>query len=149
MTEPEPFLVFDVAVDPPITFGDSGEGVRRVIPITGGTVSGAHTGRVLAMGEDWQSVLPDGTIELSAHYGLELDDGARIEVTSVGVRTGPPEVLAALGRGERVSPDSYYFRTHVRMRTGHPAYVHLNRQLYVARGERAPAGVRIEVFRVL
>jgi hypothetical protein len=149
IAEPAPFLVFECAVDRPITYGDSGEGVRRAIPISGGTVSGETTGRVLPGGVDWQSVLPDGTIELSAHYGLELADGARVEVTSIGLRAAPPEIMEALARGETVDPDSYYFRTHMRMRTGHPAWAHLNKQLYIGRGARAPNGVRIEVFRVL
>lgn len=143
------FLTFDVTIAPPTSFGDSGEGVRRVIPITGGTVSGEHTGRVLPFGADWQSVLPDGTIELSAHYGLELDDGARIEVTSIGLRAATPEIMDALNRGETVDPDSYYFRTHMRLRTGHPAHAQLNKQLYVGHGARAATGVHIRVFRVL
>jgi len=147
--ESTPFLTFEVTISPPVSFGDSGEGARRVIPITGGTVSGEHTGRILPWGEDWQSVLPDGTIELSAHYGLEFDDGARVEVTSIGLRSAPPAVMEALGRGETVDPASYYFRTHIRLRTGHPAHAHLNKQLYIGRGARAPTGVRIEVYRVL
>ena len=147
-TPPAPFLTFDVTIAAPTSFGDSGEGSRRVIPITGGTVSGEHTGRVLPFGADWQSVLPDGTIELSAHYGLELDDGARIEVTSIGLRAATPQIMAALGRGETVDPDTYYFRTHMRLRTGHPAHAHLNKQLYTGRGARAAAGVRVQVFRV-
>ena len=44
-TLPAPFLTFDVTIAAPTSFGDSGEGSRRVIPITGGTVSGEHTGR--------------------------------------------------------------------------------------------------------
>jgi hypothetical protein len=148
-TEATPFLVFECSVERPISYGDSGEGVRRAIPITGGTVSGEIAGRVLAGGVDWQSVLPDGTIELSAHYGLEFADGARVEVTSIGLRAAPPAVMEALNRGETVDPDSYYFRTHMRMRTGAAAYAHLNKQLYIGRGARAPLGVRIEVFRVL
>jgi hypothetical protein len=149
IAETTPFLVFECGVERPTTFGDSGEGVRRVIPITGGTVSGEIGGRVLPGGADWQSVLPDGTIELSAHYSLEFADGARVEVTSIGLRAAPPEVMAALNRGETVDPDSYYFRTHMRLRTGHAAYAHLNRSLFLGRGARAPMGVRIEVFRVL
>jgi len=38
-----------------------------------------------------------------AHH-LETDDGALIHMTSFGLRHGPPEVLAALARGESVDP---------------------------------------------
>ncbi len=149
IAEATPFLVFECSVERATTLGDSGEGVRRVIPITGGTVSGEIAGKVLPGGADWQSVLPDGTIELSAHYALEFDDGTRVEVTSIGLRAAPPEIMDALGRGETVDPDAYYFRTHMRLRTGVERWAHLNKRLYIGKGARAPTGVRIEVFRVL
>lgn len=148
-TETTPFLTLEVTVGTPTTLGDAGQGVRRMIPITGGTFSGEIRGKVLGGGADWQYVLPDGTIELSAHYILETDDGGRIEVNSDGLRAGPPEVLAALARGEARDAGEYYFRTAMRFRTGLERYSHLNRLLYVARGARAPGGVRLEVFRVL
>ena len=43
-----------------------------------------------------------------------------IQVDSRGLRTGPPEVLARLGRGEDVDPALYYFRTAMRFETAHP-----------------------------
>lgn len=148
-TETTPFLIFECSIGKPLSLGDAGQGARRMIPITGGTFTGEFAGRILGDGADWQFVLPDGTIELSAHYILETEDGARIEVNSDGLRAGSPEVLDALARGETLSPDQYYFRTAMRFRTSVAKYLHLNRQLYVARGGRAPAGVRLEVFRVL
>jgi hypothetical protein len=56
--------------------------------------------------------------------------------------------MAALGRGEQVDPATYYFRTHMRLRTGHPAHAHLNRRLYVGHGARAATGVQIRLFPV-
>ena len=48
-----------------INVGESKRGVRRVIPITGGTFSGPKIkGEVLPGGEDWQLVRPDGDTEL-------------------------------------------------------------------------------------
>ena len=150
MISQEPIFTVRCELANILDLGPAPFGHRRVVNILGGPVTGAKlNGRVLPGGADWQSVLPDGTIELSAHYSLEFADGARVEVTSIGLRAAPPEVMAALNRGETVDPDSYYFRTHMRLRTGHAAYAHLNRQLYIGRGARAPAGVRIEVFRVV
>jgi len=42
---------------------------------------------------------------------LRTRDGALIYVRNRGVRSGPPEGLARLARGEAVDPASYYFRT--------------------------------------
>lgn len=143
-----PFLVIEAEVGPPVTYGDAGEGVRRCIPITGGRVSGDLTGEVLP-GADWQSVLPDGTIELSAHYGLKTADGLRVEVTSTGLRAAPPEVMARLAAGEVVDRDLYYFRTVMRFRTGAEALKRLNTVMAISVGERMATGVRLEVFEVL
>lgn len=61
--------------------GESKRGVRRVIPITGGTFSGPKIkGEVLPGGEDWQLVRPDGDTELNARYLLKTDDDIVIQV---------------------------------------------------------------------
>ncbi len=46
---------------------------------------------------------------------------------SFGLRHGPPDVIAAIGRGETVDPATYYFRTTPRFETAHPSYAFLNR----------------------
>lgn len=64
-----------------INVGESKRGVRRVIPITGGTFSGPKIkGEVLSGDEDWQLVRPDGDTELYARYLLKTDDGHVIQV---------------------------------------------------------------------
>jgi hypothetical protein len=64
-----------------INVGESKRGVRRVIPITGGTFSGPKIkGEVLPGGEDWQLVRPDGDTELNARYLLKTDDDIVIQV---------------------------------------------------------------------
>ncbi|HWA63726.1 MAG TPA: DUF3237 family protein [Caulobacteraceae bacterium] len=143
-----PFLVIHADVAAPLTYGDAGAGARRCIPITGGRFEGELSGEVLP-GADWQSVLPDGTIELSAHYGLRTTDGVLIEVTSVGLRAAPPQILARLAAGEALDRDLYYFRTAMRFSTGAPKLARLNTLLAVSIGERGPTGVRLEVFEIL
>jgi hypothetical protein len=61
-------------------------------------------------------------------------------MASFGLRHGPPEVIAALARGARVDPATYYFRTTPRFETAHPKYSFLNRLLAVASGDRRPEG---------
>lgn len=64
-----------------IVLGESKRGLRRVIPILGGTFSGPKIkGEVLPGGEDWQNVRPDGDTELNARYLLKTDDGHIIQV---------------------------------------------------------------------
>jgi Protein of unknown function (DUF3237). len=66
-----------------ISVGDSKRGIRRVIPITGGTFAGVKIkGEVLPGGEDSQLVRPDGDTELNARYLLKTDDGYVIQVTN-------------------------------------------------------------------
>lgn len=64
-----------------INLGESKRGVRRVIPITGGTFAGPKIkGEILSGGEDWQLVRPDGDTELSARYLLKTNDEFVIQV---------------------------------------------------------------------
>ena len=68
---------------------------------------------------------------------------------SFGLRHGPPEVIAALGRGETVDPSTYYFRTTARFETAHPGYTFLNRLIAVATGDRRAEGPVYTVHEVL
>jgi hypothetical protein len=70
-------------------------------------------------------------------------------MTSFGYRHGPPEVIAALGRGERVDPGSYYFRTTPRFETGSSGYAFLNRILAVSTGDRRAEGPSYTIDEIL
>jgi hypothetical protein len=130
-------------------FGTTPYGERRVIDILGGRVEGTRLkGRILP-GADWQIVRPDGVTDVCARYAIEADSGARILVTSDGLRHGPAEVLAALARGEAVDPGRYYFRTVMRFETADPALAWLNRILALAMGAREPRAVRLDVYEVV
>ena len=87
------------------SLGRTPYGERRIIDILGGTVRGARlNGRVLPGGADWQIVRTDGAADIQARYTIETDAGARILVSSEGLRHGPPEVLEKLARGDTVDP---------------------------------------------
>jgi hypothetical protein len=144
-------LLFELEAEigTPIDVGDPGGGVRRCIPLFGGRFSGDINGELVPGGTDWQTVLPNGTIEIAAHYALRTDSGELIEVQSIGVRHAPADVMAQLARGERVAQTAYYFRTHMRFRTGAPALARLNPMLAVSMGERRAKLVHLRVFEVL
>ncbi|WP_437960561.1 DUF3237 family protein [Sorangium sp. So ce119] len=141
-----PLMTLEVVVDPPVTVTSSPP-CRRFIPIVGGTVAGGLEGRVLP-GGDWQTIWADGRMDISAHYILDIAGHGTVEILSEGVRSGPPEVLAALGRGEAVDPRLYYFRTAIRMRTAAPGLLRLNAVLALSVGERLADRVRLTVYEV-
>ncbi len=133
-----------------LSFGRTPYGERRVVDIIGGEVSGTRLqGRVLPGGADWQIVRGDGATDICARYTVETAAGARILVTSEGLRHGPPDVIARLARGETVDPSLYYFRTLMRFETAHPAIDWLNRILALARGAREARAVRLDVYEVI
>jgi len=125
-------------------------GGRRVIEILGGTVEGPRLkGRLMTGGADWQIIRTDGVADVQARYVIETDEGARVLVTSNGLRHGPPEVLAAIARGEAVDPASYYFRTVMRFEASDPKLDWLNRIIAIARGARERLSVHLDVYEVL
>ena len=130
-------------------FGQTPYGERRVVDILGGRVEGPRLqGRILP-GADLQIVRGDGVTDLKARYGIETDAGARILVCSDGLRHGPPDVIAALARGEPVDPARYYFRTVMRFETAEPNLAWLNRILALGSGAREKHAVRLDVYEVV
>src|SRR5689334_20262619 len=130
-------------------FGRTPYGERRVIDILGGTVSGPRlAGRILPGGADWQIIRSDGAADIKARYAIETETGALIMVTSEGLRHGPPDVMGRLTRGDNVDPRHYYFRTVMRFETAAPSVDWLNRILAIAKGQREPHAVRLDVYEV-
>lgn len=143
----EPFMRLQIDVAQPVDASVVHGIARRCIPIIGGTVSGRYQGTILPGGADWQEIAPDGTLEISAHYILELAEGS-IEVRSNGIRHGSPDVLQKLARGETVQRSEYYFRTAIRFRTAAKALGHLNNRLAISEGERTGSRVCLNIHEV-
>ncbi len=138
-----------VLIGPPIVVGETRDGLRRVIPITGGTIKGQQlSGTVLSAGADFQVIRSDGYTTLEARYVIRLDDGALVYVVNTGVRFGPPAVMARIANAEIVDPAEVYFRTTPRFETASPGYQWLTRPLFLATGARHPNHVEITVFEV-
>jgi hypothetical protein len=145
----EPLLKASISLAPAQELGEAPFGRRRIVPISGGSFSGARLrGRVLPGGADWQLVRADGVADLDARYTLETDDGALIYVRNRGYRHGPAEVIRRLAAGETVDPSLYYMRTTPRFETGDARYAWLNRIICVGTASRLPQAVHLEVFEV-
>lgn len=144
--------VFDMTVklDPIRELGQGRGGIRRIIPIVGGTVSGAKlTGKLLSVGADWQTIFANGVAELDTRYAMETHDGATIEIVNYGYRHGPADVLAAVAKGDDVSPEKYYMRTQARLETGDERYDWVNRTLFVGTGARYKDSVLMSMYAVM
>ena len=138
-----------VEIAAPLSVGMTPLGERRIIPIVGGRFEGEKlSGDVLPGGADWQLVRPDGTVLLEARYTLRTRDGALVYVRNRGVRSGPPEVLARIARGEAVDPASYYFRTVPQFETGAPQYAWLNDLVAVCSAARGAGAVTLDFYAV-
>jgi hypothetical protein len=134
---------------PPQELGETPQGRRRIIGITGGRFSGERlSGHVLPGGADWQLLRADGVADLDARYTLQTSDGALIYVRNRGYRHGPEEVMQKLSSGEAVDPSLYYMRTTPRFETGDARYAWLNRIVCVATGARRATSVELEIFEV-
>jgi hypothetical protein len=142
-------FALDVRVAPALELGSTHLGRRRVIAITGGTVTGRRlSGVVLPGGADWQIIRPDGAAELEARYTLKADDGALIGVINRGLRHGPAAVMQKLLAGEPVDPAAYYFRCTPVFETAAVTHQWLTRTVFVASGARHSDRVAIDVFAV-
>jgi hypothetical protein len=134
----------------PLDLGEISRGRRRIAPLSGGTFTGPELNGTLLPGAsaDWQVVLDDGTALGDIRYTLQTDGGDLLYVQSRGVRHGPPEVLARLGRGEDVAADEYTFRTATQIETAAPQLEWLNKGIFVGVGGRLPGSVVYEVYLV-
>ena len=144
-----PLFVLRLDVRAAQALGKTRGGVRRIFPVPGGSFRGERlSGVVLEGGSDWQRVREDA-VTLDVRLILKTQDGTLIGMNYRGIRHAPPEVLARLERGERVSPSEYYFRTAPSFETASAEYDWLNRIVAVGIGDRRSDGPVYSVFEIL
>ena len=152
MTPPVPSLDFlarfCVRLGPVHDLGATGDhGERRIFPIVGGRFSGPRlNGEILDNGADWQIVTSAGVALIDTRYLLRLDDGALAYLQTRGFRHGPPDVVAALRRGEAVDPALYYFRVTLHFETASSVYGWLNRTVAVGSAIRHAGEVVYDAY---
>lgn len=151
MTLPTPPLNFfadlTVQVDKSQEVGRTARGLRRLIPILGGDAVGdGWRARVLPGGADFQLVVNDTLAELDARYVLETDGGDLIYVRNRAIRSGPPELMARLVRGEPVDPGLIYFRCSPSLETVSASLGWINERMFVGTGARYPDRVVMTFF---
>lgn len=144
------FADMEVEVGVPIEVGCTQHGVRRLIPILGGTARGRDwSAQVLPGGADHQSAVTPRLVELDARYVLRTDGGDAIYVHNRAIRCAAEQVTARLMRGEPVSPDDVYFRCTPSFEASASAWQWITEQVFVGSGIRTPDRVLMRFFRVL
>ena len=155
LTLPPPTLehLCDLAVTiaAPVEVGQTPAGLRRMIPITGGTVTGPRlNGKVMAGGADFQLILNGGTqAHLDARYVIELDDGSRVFVQNTALRVASQENSQRIMSGQPVNPDEVYFRCQPKLEATTPQWAWLSESQFIGTGRRAPDGVFLSFYRVV
>jgi hypothetical protein len=149
--KPELTLLLEIraTLAAPIVVGEVPEGLRRVVPVTGGTFEGPGLrGTLLPGGADWQYLRPDGVMIVEAQYLLRTDDDVIIQVNNRGMRHGPEAVMRRLAAGEVVAAADYYFRATPRLSAPAGRYEWLNRRIFLCGGARYPDAVALWFYEV-
>jgi hypothetical protein len=142
-------LHLEVEVGAPVEIGRTPAGIRRIVPITGGTVSGPLlTGRVLPGGADFQVIRTGTETVADARYVLESDRGERVYVQNLALRTGSAEDVERLRQDLPVDPARIYFRSTPRFETEAPRLAELTSHVFVGSGVRHPRAVVFDFFQV-
>jgi hypothetical protein len=150
--KPELQLLFEAhgSLEAPIVVGQAPEGLKRVVPIVGGTFEGPKIrGTLVPGGADWQYVRADNVTVVEARYLLRTDDDVLIEVHNRGLRHGPQETMRRLAAGEHVDPREYYFRATPSLTAPAGKYDWLNRSLFICSGARYATAITLWVYEVL
>lgn len=141
------FCDLRVQVGKPQEVGTGPRGLRRLIPILGGQVTGRDwAGRVLPGGADHQLIVTGTMTELDARYVIETDAGDCIYVRNRAIRVAAAEITARLARGEPVDPSLVYFRCSPAFETASPALAWICERFFVGTGIRQPAEVQLQFF---
>ena len=152
MIEPGVEFVYEAEAQlgPPVAQGAAPDGERRFIPILGGRFEGPLLrGEILPGGADWQVTRErTSVLMLDAIYAMRTDDGTIIQVRNRGMRSGPPEVMAALAPRRAGRPGVGLFPRGADLhRAGRP-HDWLNKALFLCTGERWADGIRLWIWRV-
>jgi hypothetical protein len=146
----QPLFKFVANVAEPQVTPDGPYGIRRFIPVTGGTFKGDRlSGRLLPGGADCQLIRPDKVAELDVRVTFETDDGVIFLMHGLGMRHGSEEIVARIARGEPVDPSEYYFRESMIFEAPKGKYEWLNKLIAIGTGERRADTVHIDVFELL
>ncbi len=140
----------EATVAQPLDLGETPQGHRRIVSLTGGRFTGPELNGELLPGAsaDWQIILPDGTTLGDVRYTLQTGSGDLLYVQSRGVRHGSTEVLDRLARDDNVDASEYTFRTATQIETASRELDWLNKGVFVSVAGRQTGAVIYETYLV-
>jgi hypothetical protein len=134
---------YGATLQAPEVIGPVPEGIRVNFYVTGGHVAGPRmTGRLRAVGGDWLTIRRDGVAVLDVRATIETHDDALIDVAYRGIGDLGDDGYDKFLRGEL--PEALALRTSPILRTAHPDYQWLQRELCVAVGSVNFARLEVE-----
>lgn len=122
-----------VKLSPSIDIGPVPTGIRRVIPIVGGSFEGERLrGEILPIGADWNLVQPNSIMYVSARYMLKTDDGVVISILNEGWTHINDAMMAKIMANE-LAPDEegWYAILHPRFEAPPGKYDWLNERVFL------------------
>lgn len=126
-------------------------GRRQLIAVHSGTITGAalpFNGVLLPDGVDSQVVRPDGKAELSARYGVRLDDGRSFYIENNGIRTVSPEHIDTVLSGGIAPAEAYYCCTTPQFEVYDDGLDVLNTKQFICCAERLPDSIRLIYYMI-
>lgn len=143
------FATLEIEVAPPQEIGKTMQGERRIIPITGGKVTGHDwQGKVLAGGADYQLITTPRVTQLDARYAIETDKGERIYIHNDAIRVASEDITQKIKNGEVVDPKDVYFRCVPKFETSAERFQWITERVFVGVGIRKPTLVEVQLFEV-
>jgi hypothetical protein len=142
----------DVKLAPCVEVGTTYLGMRRVIPIIGGTFLGERLrGNILSGGADWNVIRPDGITHVWARYEIQTDDGVVISIINEGLGRATPEEMARISSGHAAESANWYTRTSPKFEVAGEKYRWLTQAMFVGDllPPREPDSVSIEIYEIL
>lgn len=146
----EPLMTYRAELLPPEDIGAGPFGVRRIVPVSGGSFEGPRLrGRIRSTGADWLMIGADGFGRLDVRATFETDDGALLYLRYRGILEVNERTIRALENGEPTEYGEIYFMTQPVFETGDPCYAWLNKVVAVAEGRVLPGAVEYRVYQAV
>ena len=141
----EKIMELDITLDPPIMAGP-----KVIYNIQGGTVSGSITGKLLALGGDFGTIVNPTTFKLDVRIAIQTTDSATVYITYSGYLYADEATFGQIlsGKGPELNPSQYYFRTNPLFETTAAKYDWLNHTVAVGTGTLTKTGVNYKVYAI-
>ncbi len=130
------------------TIGNTPNGLRRIVPVSGGTFSGERLNGKVLPGADWVLNRSDKVMVIDVRLILETNDGANIYLTYQGRFLAAPDAMERFGKGEVLDQSEYSLAISAHFECGSSSYEWLNNVVAVGTGEQTISGPIYKIFEV-